>query len=241
MSALLNCARCTDRSSILVRPCRLCQQGTRRCTAPQNRPAVKADGITAEGSSGADGRFCAVSGPPQARKVILDHHAQKGAAAHGLWVAVLVARLSCNSQHAPSGQSHLGISHSTCRCRVYVLLALMTVQKTNSYTDAPSPGSGNCLSLRTHIDVDANSGLAHIARDTSGNMSDVTEVNSLLNGEGVRLWFCWLPKRAQARGCHLLSCFPSCSPITSCQGTRQKPTPSLSTANRPLTSSTDCR
>lgn len=40
---------------------------------------------------------------------------------------------------------------------------------------------GEFLRLRSHVDVDTNSGLVHIVRGTSGNMYDVIEGISLLH------------------------------------------------------------
>jgi len=43
--------------------------------------------------------------------------------------------------------------------------------------------SGSGKSLRIHIGADAESGLVHTVRGTSGNVNDVTEGNSLLHGQ----------------------------------------------------------
>ena len=37
--------------------------------------------------------------------------------------------------------------------------------------------------MKAHIGVDADSGLVHTVRGTSGNVSDVLEANSLLHGQ----------------------------------------------------------
>jgi len=37
--------------------------------------------------------------------------------------------------------------------------------------------------MKAHIGVDADSGLVHTVRGTSGNVSDVVEANSLLHGQ----------------------------------------------------------
>ena len=56
--------------------------------------------------------------------------------------------------------------------------------------------------MKAHIGADAESGLVHTVRATSGNVHDVTEGNSLLHGkETSRLWRCGLPGRGQASEC----------------------------------------
>jgi IS5 family transposase len=42
--------------------------------------------------------------------------------------------------------------------------------------------------MKAHIGVDAESGLVHTVRGTSGNVSDVVEGNSLLHGEETEAW-----------------------------------------------------
>lgn len=42
--------------------------------------------------------------------------------------------------------------------------------------------------MKAHIGVDAESGLVHTVRGTSGNVSDVVEGNSLLHGEEAEAW-----------------------------------------------------
>lgn len=42
--------------------------------------------------------------------------------------------------------------------------------------------------MKAHIAVDADSGLVHRVRGTSGNVNDVVEANSLLHGEKVQAW-----------------------------------------------------
>jgi IS5 family transposase len=42
--------------------------------------------------------------------------------------------------------------------------------------------------MKAHIGVDAESGLVHTVRGTSGNVSDVVEGNSLLHGEETEVW-----------------------------------------------------
>ena len=37
--------------------------------------------------------------------------------------------------------------------------------------------------MKAHIGVDAESGLVHTVRGTSGNVSDIAEANSLLHGQ----------------------------------------------------------
>lgn len=37
--------------------------------------------------------------------------------------------------------------------------------------------------MKANIGVDADSGLVHTVRDTSGNVADVVEANSLLHGQ----------------------------------------------------------
>ena len=44
-------------------------------------------------------------------------------------------------------------------------------------------GEQMCFGMKAHIGADAESGLVHTVRGTSGNVSDVTEGNSLLHGE----------------------------------------------------------
>ena len=56
-----------------------------------------------------------------------------------------------------------------------------TFQHTNHGTNRPLPGSGK--SLRIHIGADAESGLVHTVRGTSGNVSDIAEGNTLLHGD----------------------------------------------------------
>ncbi len=42
-----------------------------------------------------------------------------------------------------------------------------------------------CFSMKAHIGAVAESGLVHTVRDTSGNVNDVTEGNSLLQGQEI--------------------------------------------------------
>jgi hypothetical protein len=42
--------------------------------------------------------------------------------------------------------------------------------------------------MKAHIGVDADSGLVHTVRGTSGNVADVTEGNSLLHGEETEVF-----------------------------------------------------
>ena len=42
--------------------------------------------------------------------------------------------------------------------------------------------------MKTHIGVDADSGLVHTVRGTAGSVNDVVEANTLLHGEEVQAW-----------------------------------------------------
>lgn len=42
--------------------------------------------------------------------------------------------------------------------------------------------------MKAHIGVDADSGLVHTVRGTSGSVNDVVEANSLLHGEETEAW-----------------------------------------------------
>lgn len=42
--------------------------------------------------------------------------------------------------------------------------------------------------MKAHIGVDANSGLVHTVRGTTGNVADVTEGNSMLRGEETEVF-----------------------------------------------------
>jgi IS5 family transposase len=58
--------------------------------------------------------------------------------------------------------------------------------------------------MKAHIGADADSGLVHTVRGTSGNVHDVTQVNSLLHGEEVLAFgdagYLCIEKRADAKG-----------------------------------------
>lgn len=42
--------------------------------------------------------------------------------------------------------------------------------------------------MKAHIGVDADSGLVHTVRGTTGSVNDVIEANSLLHGEETEAW-----------------------------------------------------
>ena len=42
--------------------------------------------------------------------------------------------------------------------------------------------------MKAHIGVDAESGLVHTVRGTSGSVNDVVEANALLHGEEAEVW-----------------------------------------------------
>jgi IS5 family transposase len=60
--------------------------------------------------------------------------------------------------------------------------------------------------MKAHIGVDADSGLVHTVRCTSGNVADVTEANSLLHGQEVDVFgdagYQGADNRPDAKPCH---------------------------------------
>jgi transposase, IS5 family len=60
--------------------------------------------------------------------------------------------------------------------------------------------------MKAHIGVDADSGLVHTVRGTSGNVADVTEGNSLLHGQETDVFgdagYQGADKRPDAKACH---------------------------------------
>lgn len=68
------------------------------------------------------------------------------------------------------------------------LIAAASSTKKNDYKRDPEmhsskKGKQMYLGMKAHIGADAESGLVHTVRGTSGNVHDVTEGNSLLHGE----------------------------------------------------------
>ena len=68
------------------------------------------------------------------------------------------------------------------------LIAAPTSTKNKDKTRDPemhSSKKGNqwYFGMKAHIGVDAESGLVHTVRGTSGNVSDIAEANSLLHGQ----------------------------------------------------------
>ena len=59
--------------------------------------------------------------------------------------------------------------------------------------------SNDNFGMKAHIGVDAHSGLVHTVHGISGNMADVTEVNSLPQGEEIEV-FSDAPGQTQSAG-----------------------------------------
>ena len=71
---------------------------------------------------------------------------------------------------------------------------------------ASSAGRRPAGGMKAHIGVDADSGLVHTVRCTSGNVADVTEANSLLHGQEADVFgdagYQGADKRPDAKPCH---------------------------------------
>ena len=61
--------------------------------------------------------------------------------------------------------------------------------------DSSKKGEQMYFGMKAHIGADAESGLVHTVRGTSGNVSDVVEGNSLLHGkEADAFGDAWIPR-----------------------------------------------